>query len=85
MDFIEELSEKIFNCYFVDLFVRVTNTVAIDMYRNFGYVVHKTVKEYYSGSEDAYDMRKALGRDVQRKSMIPLPNPVHISDLKIPL
>uniref|UniRef100_A0A7S2ZDF1 N-acetyltransferase domain-containing protein n=2 Tax=Rhodosorus marinus TaxID=101924 RepID=A0A7S2ZDF1_9RHOD len=85
MDFIEELSEKTFNCYFVDLFVRVTNTVAIEMYKHFGYVVYRTVMEYYSGNEDAYDMRKALGRDVQRKSMIPLSNPVHISDLKIPL
>ena len=26
---------------------------------------------------DAYDMRKALSRDVHRKSIIPLPKPVH--------
>lgn len=42
--------------YFVDLFVRVSNTVAINMYKNLGYIIYRTVLEYYSGSpdEDAY-------------------------------
>ena len=42
--------------YFVDLFVRVYNTVAINMYKNLGYIIYRTVLEYYSGSpdEDAY-------------------------------
>lgn len=42
--------------YFVDLFVRVSNQVAINMYKNLGYIVYRTVLEYYSGDpdEDAY-------------------------------
>jgi N-terminal acetyltransferase B complex catalytic subunit len=40
----------------VDLFVRVSNKVAIKMYRELGYIVYRTVLEYYSGDpdEDAY-------------------------------
>ena len=43
-------------CYFVDLFVRVSNKVAVDMYHRLGYSVYRTVLEYYSGDqdEDAY-------------------------------
>lgn len=42
--------------YFVDLFVRVSNKVAIKMYQQLGYIVYRTVLEYYSGDpdEDAY-------------------------------
>lgn len=35
------------DCYFVDLFVRVSNSVAISMYRKFGYTVYRTVLGYY--------------------------------------
>jgi len=43
-------------CYFVDLFVRVSNNVAVDMYHNFGYIIYRKIIEYYSGDvdEDAY-------------------------------
>ena len=43
-------------CFFVDLFVRVSNKVAVNMYRKLGYEVYRTVLEYYSGDvdEDAY-------------------------------
>lgn len=71
MTFLEEVSERymILECiscinfnffrkraYFVDLFVRVSNKVAINMYTNLGYIVYRTVLEYYSGDpdEDAY-------------------------------
>lgn len=42
--------------YFVDLFVRVSNKVAIQMYKQLGYIIYRTVLEYYSGDpdEDAY-------------------------------
>lgn len=85
----------------MDLFVRVSNKVAITMYQQLGYIVYRTVLEYYNGDpdEDAYgeffskelklenfyvkiklslftDMRKALSRDVKKKSMIPLTHPV---------
>lgn len=35
--------------YFVDLFVRTTNRVAIGMYEQFGYSVYRRVKGYYHG------------------------------------
>jgi N-terminal acetyltransferase B complex catalytic subunit len=37
---------------------------------------------YYSGEEDAWDMRKALPRDKDKKSMIPLKDPIHPEDLE---
>lgn len=36
----------------MDLFVRVSNVVAINMYKNLGYIVYRTVLEYYSGDPD---------------------------------
>ncbi|KAK9505328.1 hypothetical protein O3M35_009411 [Rhynocoris fuscipes] len=77
MKSLEEISERK-KCYFVDLFVRVSNKNAIAMYKKLGYVVYRTVLDYYSGDpdEDAYDMRKALSLDVDKKSMIPLDHPV---------
>lgn len=40
----------------MDLFVRVSNEAAINMYRNLGYVVYRRIIDYYSGEndEDAY-------------------------------
>merc|ERR1712137_919279 len=60
-------------CYFVDLFVRVSNSIAIGFYKKLGYTVYRTVLQYYSGEndEDAYDMRKALTIDVDKKSVFP--------------
>ncbi|XP_078038343.1 N-alpha-acetyltransferase 20 A isoform X2 [Augochlora pura] len=74
---LEEVSEKK-QAYFVDLFVRVSNKVAIKMYKQLGYIVYRTVLEYYNGDpdEDAFDMRKALSRDLEKKSVIPLTHPV---------
>lgn len=67
--------------FFVDLFVRRSNQLAIDMYSKMGYSVYRQVIGYYSGEEDAYDMRKALSRDVDKKSIIPLDKPVYPDEL----
>lgn len=50
----------------------------------FGYIVYRTVLGYYSGdeAEDAYDMRKALPRDVHRKSVVPLRKPITPAQLE---
>lgn len=80
MKFLEDVSEKK-RCFFVDLFVRVSNTIAINMYHHLEYIVYRTVLEYYSGDEDAYDMRKALKRDVEKKSVIPQKLPVRPEDI----
>jgi len=81
MRFLDATADAVDKCYFVDLFVRVSNTVAIDMYRRLGYIVYRTIVGYYSGEEDAYDMRKALSHDVHRKSVVPITRPVHPSEL----
>ncbi|KAI1006211.1 hypothetical protein K3495_g2008 [Podosphaera aphanis] len=65
-----------YDAWFVDLFVRKSNLIAQSLYRGLGYSVYRTVKEYYSSNipgaveddgEDAYDMRKPLTRDKDRK------------------
>ena len=61
MGFLEAVSEHVHNGYFVDLFVRVGNSVAIGMYQQLGYIVYRTVTGYYSGTEDAYGERARTG------------------------
>ncbi|KAK6011445.1 acetyltransferase, GNAT family [Ostertagia ostertagi] len=82
MHTLEHISEMK-KAYFVDLFVRVSNHVAISMYKALGYVVYREIIDYYSGprDENAYDMRKAMSMDKEKKSVIPLPHPVHSNDI----
>lgn len=63
MHFLECVSEQIYNAYFVDLYARESNAVAVKMYRKMGYELYRQVIGYYSGKEDAFDMRKSLARD----------------------
>lgn len=74
---LESLCETAYGAYFVDLYVRVSNSLAIHMYKKFGYIAYRQVIMYYAGEEDAFDMRKALKRDKNKLSMIPLTKPVH--------
>ncbi|RNA08292.1 N-alpha-acetyltransferase 20-like [Brachionus plicatilis] len=82
MNEFEKISE-IKNSWFCDLFVRVSNKIAFDMYTKFGYTVYRRVLDYYTGEndEDAFDMRKAMPRDLEKKSIIPLPHPVTADEL----
>lgn len=80
MDYLEAVSDNR-RAYFVDLFVRVSNRVAIDIYTKLGYVVYRRVLGYYSDDEDAFDMRKSLSSDPERKSMIPLKHPMRPDEL----
>jgi hypothetical protein len=66
MDYFEDVCVNAYDAYFVDLFVRQSNHLAISMYEKFGYVAYRRVLGYYSGElpEDALDMRKALPRYV---------------------
>jgi len=48
----------------------------------FGYTVYRRVLGYYSGEEDALDMRKAMPRDVAKRSVVPLKRPVRPEDLE---
>ncbi|KAL4442463.1 hypothetical protein ABPG77_005047 [Micractinium sp. CCAP 211/92] len=82
MGLLEDVTHQVHNGYFVDLFVRVSNAVAINMYTKFGYTVYRRVLGYYSNDEDAFDMRKAMPRDVAKRSIIPLKKPVRPEDLE---
>jgi N-terminal acetyltransferase B complex catalytic subunit len=46
----------------VDLFVRVSNEVAVNMYKRLGYVVYRRVLDYYSGDPD----EDAFGKNLLR-------------------
>ncbi|GAA6037041.1 hypothetical protein JCM8097_005521 [Rhodosporidiobolus ruineniae] len=77
MDLLEDVSARE-KGYFVDLFVRQSNDLAIGLYQSLGYTVYRRVRGYYGGGpgerdEDAYDMRKPLPRDTDKQS-IKLPN-----------
>ncbi|KAH8850781.1 N-terminal acetyltransferase B complex catalytic subunit NAA20 [Schistosoma japonicum] len=83
---LEETSERK-RCYYVDLFVRASNKLGIDIYTKLGYIIYRRVLNYYWGSvedEDAFDMRKALSADVLKRSVIPLTRPVHPEELEHP-
>jgi len=84
MDDVERLSTDVYNAFFVDLFVRASNRLAIEMYEKFGYIKYRRVMGYYCGevSEDAWDMRKALVRDKEGESVVPLDHPVRPEDLE---
>lgn len=65
MEWLEMVSEEVYNGYFVDLFVRVSNNVATGMYEGMGYRVYREVIEYYSGmdgNENAYGEWSLSGR-----------------------
>lgn len=81
MDSLEEITREVHDGYFVDLFVRVSNAVAIGMYEKFGYTVYRRVLGYYSG-EDGFDMRKAMPRDTEGKSVVPLGRDVYPEELE---
>lgn len=69
MQMLESISDR-FNCYFVDLFVRSTNHVAIAFYKKIGYSVYRVVPRYYPNDENALDMRKCCSRDAEKKSSL---------------
>ncbi|KAF7979596.1 hypothetical protein HWV62_26388 [Athelia sp. TMB] len=78
INILEMVSDAIYKGFFVDLYVRCANHVAIDMYEGLGYSVYRRVREYYGSlglgkgsrdEEDAFDMRKPLSRDPGRRSV----------------
>jgi len=75
---LERISDEVYNGFFVDLYVRCANYLAIDMYERMDYSVYRRVREYYArlpgekggrDEEDAFDMRKPLSRDPGRRSV----------------
>ena len=111
MELLETITIQVHNGYFVDLFVRKSNTTAINMYMKvsasahickieirivsicwlfkacyllvqMGYIVYRRVIGYYTGSEDALDMRKSMPRDSDQHSMVPLKHPIYPHQLE---
>ncbi|CAI2381926.1 unnamed protein product [Moneuplotes crassus] len=87
MNYLEEITAKVHDGWFVDLFVRSTNKIAIDMYKSLGYSLYRRVLEYYSGDaknpgEDAWDMRKSMPRDTTKELMVPLDHPIQPHELE---
>ena len=41
MNYLEMITHTVYNAYFVDLFVRASNALAISMYHNLGYIVYR--------------------------------------------
>lgn len=44
---LELVSDNTYKGFFVDLYVRCNNALAINMYESFGYSVYRRVREYY--------------------------------------
>jgi len=47
MNFLETASDDVYGGLFVDLYVRCTNSIAVDLYEGLGYSVYRRVREYY--------------------------------------
>ena len=80
MTYLEKISIKTHNAWYMDLFVRSSNTVAIDLYKQLGYTLYRKVLDFYvqdsiNPTEDAWTMRKSMPRDVRNELMIPLDSP----------
>lgn len=64
MNLLEHVSDSSYRGYFVDLYVRCTNVVAIGMYEGLGYSVYRRVREYYGSlglGRSAKDEEDAFG------------------------
>jgi N-terminal acetyltransferase B complex catalytic subunit len=68
LDYFHKLS-NLKSCIFADLYVRISNTNAIDLYKSYGYIIYRRVLDYYSGEEDAFDMRLPLEVDKDQSSI----------------
>lgn len=68
MNLLELVSDQTYRGFFVDLYVRCTNTVAIGMYEGLGYSVYRRVREYYGSlglGRGAKDEEDAFGAFLQ--------------------
>ena len=64
IDYLERVSDNNYRGFFVDLYVRCTNNVAIGMYEGLGYSVYRRVREYYGSlgmGRNAKDEEDAFG------------------------
>ena len=72
MDLLELVSDTFYRGFFVDLYVRCNNQVAVEMYEGMGYSVYRRVREYYGSlgiGRGGRDEEDAFGEE--SKSMYP--------------
>lgn len=65
MNLLELVSDDVYKGFFVDLYVRCTNDLAIKMYEGFGYSVFRRVEKYYGSlglGKAAKDEEDAFGK-----------------------
>ncbi|KAI9034310.1 acyl-CoA N-acyltransferase [Hyaloraphidium curvatum] len=65
MRVLESVCTEVHDAYFVDLFVRRSNALAIGMYEGMGYAVYRRVLGYYSGGGERKD-EDAFGGSLPR-------------------
>lgn len=91
IDHLRKCSEQpSYDCYFMDLYVRASNRLAIDMYKKFDFDIFRRVVGYYSSGEehgntadeDAFDMRMCLKRDPKRHSMVKSSHTEEVGELR---
>lgn len=82
MNFLETASDDVYGGLFVDLYVRCTNKIAIDLYEGLGYSVYRRVREYYGSlglgpggkdEEDAFGSSRLPAENRARFSSDPAP------------
>lgn len=70
INILEMVSDQIYKGFFVDLYVRCANHVAIEMYEGLGYSVYRRVKEYYGSlglGKGGRDEEDAFGKFLSTK------------------
>ena len=75
MNLLELVSDDVYKGFFVDLYVRCTNVLAIDMYEGFGYSVYRRVELYYGSlglGKAAKDEEDAFGRHISTFCRFPV-------------
>lgn len=87
MSYLESLCDD-YKAFYVDLFVRPSNSVAVKMYQHLGYHIYQTIDKYYSerdndkSSENGYDMRKSLKRDPTGELSKPTGKIIDVSEIQ---
>lgn len=72
INILEMVSDQIYKGFFVDLYVRCANRVAIEMYEGLGYSVYRRVKEYYGSlglGKGGRDEEDAFGKSLSTKAL----------------
>ncbi len=95
MNFLETVSDDVCAGLFVDLYVRCTNTIALELYEGLGYSVYRRVREYYGSlglgpggkdEEDAFGSCLSLPVSPYPSNSLTFPCPMCISiDMRKPL